>query len=184
VTGDETDALPAQHCQRIGEQDFDAGSNRVANSQGRRQCDDECRDHHTTIATNKRAGSTAPALDVSSIGQYAFFFVLGFLVVLVVTFVVVVPPTVTPVTRPVVSIAAVVDPTVVVVVAPTVEVVGDAGGVARAAVESYAALLLRLHAPSATKAATDAAAVIMRFITDSSVGVGGPLACNPYAQPA
>src|SRR5207253_4676873 len=121
----------------------------------------------TTIATNKRAGSTTPALDVTSVVQYAFFFVLGLalvFVVLVVTFVVVVPPTVTPVTRPVVSIAAVVDPTVVVVVAPTVEVVGVAGGVASAAVESYAALLLRLHAPSATRAATDAAAVIMRFI--------------------
>ena|SRR5438105_15914202 len=101
---------------------------------------------------------------MSSVTQYVFLFVLGLLVVLVVTFVVVVPPTVTPVTRPVVSIAAVVEPTLVVVVAPTVEVAGGAGGVARAAVESYAELLLRLHAPSATKAATDAAAVIMRFI--------------------
>ena len=94
------------------------------------------------------------------------FFVLGLVVlVLVVTLVVVVPPTLTPVTFPVLSIAAVVDPTVVVVVAPTVDVVGDAGGVAMAAVESYAAFLPRLHAPSATRAATVAAAVILRFIS-------------------
>jgi hypothetical protein len=79
-----------------------------------------------------------------------------------VTFVVVEPPTVTLVTLPVLSRAAVVDPTVVVVVAPTVGLA--AGGVAIAAVESYAEFLLRLHAPSATRAATAAAAVILRFI--------------------